>query len=109
MAKVPKKATKRISNPGRSLDPACKKKPGITMPEPCISTNGKPMRMIGAALGVTVQVGESREYMRFDVWESRYVEDDPVLIEEAKRELADDLRKEITLQHQEAEEELVDS
>jgi len=103
------KATKRVANPGRSLDPACKKKPGITVPEPGISSSGKPMRMIGAALGVTVQVGDKKEYMRFDAWESRYVEDDPVLVEQAKRDLAADLRNEITLQHQEAEEELLDN
>lgn len=108
MSKKALKALKRNRpNKKESLDPAVKHKHGVMSPQnPPLSASGKPLRLIGASLGATIKVGDN--YMRFDAWEAKLVEDDPRVVEKEKRKLAQRLREEIVTQHQEAEEELVE-
>lgn len=92
----------------KALDPSTVRRAPMASISIPVGKNGKPMVYIGAAIGATLQVGEERNFMRFDAWEARFVEDDPQIIEKTRREIARRLREEIVTQHQEAEEELME-
>jgi hypothetical protein len=101
MAKINKKVKKLLSEKTKMtrnkdikekecLDPASKLGKA---PQMLLGSDDKPMRFIGMSLGATVRAGEDNQYMRLDVWDARWVEEDS--IEEEKNILFNDLASEI--------------
>lgn len=72
------------------LDPASKIGKA---PQMLLGSDNRPMRFIGMSLGATVRAGEDNQYMRLDVWDARWVEEENV--EEEKNILFNDLAGEI--------------
>lgn len=73
-----------------SLDPSVKHgKQQPMLP----GVDNKSQQFIGMSLGATMQIGDQNQYLRLDVWNSRWVDDSE--LEEGKAMLAKELIEEL--------------